>query len=157
SHFLALYGRFLKLDIARFYSSIYTHSIPWAILGKPFCKKNLHQKVFKDSYPNRLDKLIRACQDGQSIGIPLGPDTSTVLAEVVASAIDTEFKSGKLKYFARRAFRYTDDIIIGLEQRENPEEVISEVARALAIYNLELSESKTQLVCAGDRYAADWV
>jgi hypothetical protein len=31
---LARYGRYVKADIARFYASVYTHSIPWAILGK---------------------------------------------------------------------------------------------------------------------------
>ncbi|MGE0062424.1 MAG: RNA-directed DNA polymerase [Xanthobacteraceae bacterium] len=59
-------------DIARYYHSIYTHALSWAVHGKQFAKKNRSYKHLG----NRLDLLSRNSQDGQTIGIPVGPDTS---------------------------------------------------------------------------------
>src|SRR3546814_17938447 len=39
---LSTYGRYVKTDITRFYPSIYTHSIAWAILGKAHVKASHH-------------------------------------------------------------------------------------------------------------------
>src|SRR4030042_6274506 len=52
----------LTADINRFYHSIYTHSISWAIHGKANAKA---QRNNKRLLGNRLDKLIRNSQDGQ--------------------------------------------------------------------------------------------
>src|SRR5207249_1751620 len=60
-------GRYLlRADISRFYASVYTHSIPWALHGKEFSKKNKRAK----NLGNQLDELLRNCQDGQTNGIP---------------------------------------------------------------------------------------
>jgi len=44
---LGAYGSYLKTDIVRFYPSIYTHSLPWSLYGKEYCKENRHEKEFK--------------------------------------------------------------------------------------------------------------
>jgi hypothetical protein len=62
-------GRFiLRTDIARFYGSIYTHSIPWALEGKTKAKTFRH-----GGFANNLDLAVREMQDGQTLGIPTGP------------------------------------------------------------------------------------
>jgi hypothetical protein len=78
----------LKTDIARFYPSIYTHSIPWALHGKDAARKDKEYKLLG----NRLDLWMRETQDKQTGGIPIGPDTSFVVGEVIASAIDLRLK-----------------------------------------------------------------
>ncbi len=66
-------GRYLlRTDISRFYPSVYTHSIPWAIHGKEYSK----QHRFDKNLGNQLDKLVQSCQYGQTNGIPIGPDTT---------------------------------------------------------------------------------
>jgi hypothetical protein len=45
----------LKTDVARFYNSVYTHSIPWVIHGKAKAKRNIGSGL----WGNTLDKLIR--------------------------------------------------------------------------------------------------
>ena len=65
----------LIADIVSFYPSIYTHSIPWALHGKAFAKANRGELHLG----NRLDKHVRNGQDGQTVGLPVGPDTSLVL------------------------------------------------------------------------------
>ena len=64
-------GAILQTDILSFYHSIYTHAVPWAIHGKDAAKanRNAHDATM---YGNRLDFLLRSCQDGQTIGIPVG-------------------------------------------------------------------------------------
>jgi hypothetical protein len=44
---------------------------------------------------NKLDWCLRRGQDGQTIGIPIGPDTSRIIGELICSAID-----GKLRSYA---------------------------------------------------------
>jgi len=87
----------IKVDISKFYPTIYTHTIAWALLGKEKAKFYFKQKdnlaaLIADGdsdaelykYAESLDNAIRACQERQSIGIPIGPDSSHILAEAVA-------------------------------------------------------------------------
>jgi hypothetical protein len=64
----------LAADISEFYHSIYTHSISWALHTKLFAKSNQKAKVVG----NLLDKATQNGQHGQTVGIPIGPDTSLV-------------------------------------------------------------------------------
>ena len=75
----------LKTDIRNFYHSIYTHSIPWALHGKQISKA---KRKPGDLIGNRLDLFARNCRDGQTSGIPIGPDTSFLLSEILLSTID---------------------------------------------------------------------
>ena len=59
----------LLADIARFYPSAYTHSIPWALHGKSVAKANRGPSFLG----NRIDTLMRAAQDGQTVGFPIDP------------------------------------------------------------------------------------
>ena len=71
----------LKTDLARFYPSVYTHSIPWALHGKDAARKDSTHKLLG----NRLDLWMRETQDKQTGGIPIGPDTSFVVGEVIGT------------------------------------------------------------------------
>src|SRR6266487_4450602 len=77
----------LRTDISRFYGSIYTHSIPWALDGKSVAKT-----IRKGGLANDLDMAFRNLQDGQTLGIPVGPDASLVIAEIVACSVDRELQ-----------------------------------------------------------------
>ncbi|WP_165363617.1 RNA-directed DNA polymerase, partial [Sphingobium cupriresistens] len=83
---LAPYRFVAKTDISRFYHSIYTHSIPWAFHGKAASKADRRANS-ANLFMNRLDLILRAGQDGQTIGIPVGPDASRYIAEVICTAI----------------------------------------------------------------------
>jgi hypothetical protein len=69
----------LQTDINLFYPSVYAHTMPWAIHGKATAKVNRANKLLG----NLLDSLVRCGQDQQTIGIPIGPDTSLLLAEIL--------------------------------------------------------------------------
>jgi hypothetical protein len=98
------YDYAFKTDITRFYNSIYTHSIAWALYGKDWVRNHLHDASFKASLGNKLDLELRKGQDDQSVGIPIGPDTSRVLSEVVAVGLE-HILQRLLKNLDRRSVR----------------------------------------------------
>ncbi len=91
----------LKTDISRYYPTIYTHSIPWACHGKTFAKRNRGPAHFG----NVLDTNVRNTQDQQTIGIPIGPDSSYVISELIGSVMDQEI----YQELGVTGLRYIDD------------------------------------------------
>lgn len=153
---LSKYGRYVKTDIARFYPSIYTHSIAWSIVGKSVAKANLHTTGFKNSFANRIDAAVRAGQEGQTIGIPIGPDTSRVISELVAIEIETELLKA-LPDWKKRSVRYVDDMLIGVDEKESDADILSKLSAALYEYELELNAGKTKTNGLGIRHAPEWI
>ena len=88
----------LHADISRFYPSIYTHSIPWGIHTKAVAKVDHSVHLIG----NILDRLVRNAQDRQTMGIPIGPDTSLLIAEIILSAIDNRLLERQIT----NGFRY---------------------------------------------------
>src|SRR5215469_12121767 len=78
----------LRTDINQFYPTVYTHSIPWALHTKAICKTQLNTPAGNALLGNKIDKALRLLNDGQTIGIPIGPDTSLLAAEMLLAAID---------------------------------------------------------------------
>ena len=75
----------LFADVQKFYPSVYTHAVPWALHTKAVAKKRRRDRKLLG---NRLDTWVRNAQDAQSVGLPIGPDTSWVLSELVLTAVD---------------------------------------------------------------------
>lgn len=94
----------LKTDIAKFYPSIYTHSVPWVTFGgKDKYKRNralnnTDPLKVSNIYGDDIDDRLMWCQNQQTMGIPIGPDTSFIIAEVIACHIDKHLeKKTKIK------------------------------------------------------------
>ena len=153
---LGSYGRYVKTDVARFYPSIYTHAIPWSIIGKAIAKSSHNTAAFKASFPNLLDKAVGAGQEGQTIGIPIGPDTSRILSELLAVEIEVLAKA-HIPDLDARAVRYVDDMLIGLKETETPSAVLSGISLALYEYELELNAEKTVTHGMGCPHAPEWI
>lgn len=153
---LSTYGRYVQTDITRFYPSIYTHSIAWAILSKSYVKANHQSAAFKSHYANLLDKAVGSGQEGQTIGIPIGPDTSRIIAELVAVEIE-EIAKSHIPDFADRGVRYVDDIMIGLSESETSAGVLSGLSLALYEYQLELNAEKTGTFGLGCPHTPEWI
>lgn len=139
----------LTTDLNSFYPSIYTHSIPWALHGKSTAKTNHGASLLG----NRLDLAIRNGQSQQTIGIPIGPDTSLVIAEILASAVDIalpkEIKSG--------AFRYIDDFECGFINSTDAEHALSNIQNLYAQYELSLNPRKTKIIELPQAIEASWI
>lgn len=146
-------GRYaLQTDISQFYQSIYTHSIPWAIHGKGIAKL---QKNNSDLFGNNLDKIVRSSQDGQTMGIPIGPDTSLVVAELILCTLDVEIKRLIDDFCSSpyRGFRYSDDYELIFLKRSEAESALSIIQQVLSDFELSINPDKTRIIelpCALD-------
>lgn len=130
----------LQADIAECYRSIYTHSIPWALHTKPTAKANKFDMTFLG---NRLDKVMQQCQDGQTNGIPIGPDTSLVVAEVVLAIIDAKLTDAMGPLVG---YRYYDDFHLVFQTATRAEETLGTLEVLLWDFGLHLHPGKTRVI-----------
>lgn len=142
---------FVSADIRAFFHSIYTHAIPWAIHGKAFAKANRGTEHFG----NLLDLLCRNGQDGQTIGLPVGPDCSRLIAEVLASAIDAVLRND-VAVGPRDASRYIDDYTISSGENLSGKKLIAALRQAVGFFELELNNEKSAIVATSSRNDSGW-
>lgn len=132
----------LCTDINQFYPTIYTHAIPWALHTKAACKANLALGQKKLTLPgDSIDKAFQTMNDGQTHGIPIGPDASLVAAEVLLAAVDAELVKRCGHEF--QGFRYVDDYELGFSTLKAAEQTLIELQGILADYDLQLNPRKT--------------
>lgn len=129
----------LQTDISRFYNSIYTHSIPWALHTKATAKTNQSRTLLG----NNLDYLARMGQDKQTIGIPIGPDTSLVLAELLMHRCDAEIIAQIPNI---KGHRFIDDYELSFHTRTEAEQTFHVLERILRSYELALNPKKTHII-----------
>jgi hypothetical protein len=134
----------LKTDISQFYPTLYTHAVPWALHTKAQCKTLLATKGRGGSLlGNKIDKALQCMNEGQTHGIPIGPDASLLVAEVLLAAVDAELIRrcpGMI-----RGFRNIDDYELSFGDLGEGETVLTELQGILADYELRLNPRKTKL------------
>lgn len=140
----------LTTDISRFYQTIYTHSVPWALLGKIKAKS----LIGKDNFSNKLDYHLRNLQDKQTLGIPVGPDTSRIISEVILCDIDKMLEE---KFPDISFLRYVDDYTIQCKTPYRAKEILNELTRIFNSYELDINEAKTQIMELPVEIEYDWL
>ena len=92
---------------------------------------------------NILDRLVRNSQDGQTIGLPVGPDSSLLLAEVLLAAAD-RVVAQRLR--GTRGVRYIDDYELCFPTLSAAEAGVIELQNTLSEYELALNPAKTRIL-----------
>lgn len=133
----------LQTDISNFYGSVYTHSIDWVLNTKATAKANARQKT--PTLGGALDSLVRNGQDGQTKGIPVGPDTSHLLAELLLCELDHALEA-EHPVVAARGLRYIDDFDFAARSFSEAEAVLQTWDSILASWELTLNPLKTRIV-----------
>lgn len=151
-HNLVFKKYILQADITRYYPSIYTHSIPWALHTKEVAKANTRDGSY---FGNEIDRLVRNLQDGQTIGIPIGPVTSLIIQEILGSSIDDEFK--KEYGEGLEGYRYTDDMEYYFSSSEEAERALNILTKILKNYGLDINVSKTKVIKTPQILEPEWV
>lgn len=147
-------GRFiLRADISHFFPSIYTHSIPWAIMTKTAAKKAHLNGTLRGSWQDRTDTFLRYLNNNQTVGIPIGPDTSRLIAEVLLSSIDVELSN---KFKKLKGLRYIDDYEFAFATRSEAEDVLSYLQHLLNEFELALNANKTDIIDLPDKFDPIW-
>lgn len=143
-------GRYLlSADVSRCYGSIYTHSTPWALHTKQWAKSNQ-----AGGCGNELDLVVRNGQDRQTLGIPIGPDSSFVIAECVLTAVDgiLDKNCGPV-----RGHRFMDDYEIAFASYDQAQHAMGVLQEAPGEFELALNPAKTQIVELPCEHEPAWV
>lgn len=156
----------LELDLAHFYPSVYTHSIEWSMVGKDKAKMAHRGQSLKPSDKRlfeagkALDLKVRALRGRETVGLPIGPDSSFVLAELVASRLDIEIKQAldELRLPGGMAgHRFFDDYRFYFSTEEEAARALDSIAEVVSAYHLRLNEQKTRIVRLPVAWRERWV
>lgn len=131
-------------DITNCYSSIYTHTIAWALMGKNLAKK---KKGKNGLLGNIIDTYMQGMQYGQTNGIPQGSVLFDFIAEIVLGYADSQVsetlaRKGITDY---KILRYRDDYRIFCNKKDELEEIAFLLHDVLANLNFQLNAKKTML------------
>ena len=132
-------------DITDCYSSIYTHSIVWALHGMEEAKK-LKNRKNPALIGNVIDWKLQDMNYGQTNGIPQGSVLMDFVAEIVLGYADTlitaELKAAKITDY--KILRYRDDYRIFVNNPAQGCEAVKIISQVLLGLGLKLSSSKTK-------------
>jgi hypothetical protein len=148
----------LSADISRFFYTIYTHSIPWAVLGKDKVKQTLFggKKTKKISHwTGEIDAALQNCQSRETFGIPVGPDTSRIVAEILLSGIHSDLTFSTILKNGT-GYRLVDDFFLGFDSERECQDALAALSNALSQFNLQLNDEKTSIRSATDIFMERW-
>lgn len=140
----------VKTDISNCYPSIYTHAIPWALIGFREAKAK-SKREFRKEWFNKVDEYQRMLKRNETQGIAIGPATSNIITEIILAKIDSEM-SKKYSYH-----RYIDDYTGYCETYEEAENFIRALRENLRKYKLTLNIKKTKIVPLPTPIDSDWI
>lgn len=129
-------------DISECYSSIYSHSIAWAIHGKTEAKKQRRQDSLLG---NRIDKYLQAMSNGQTNGIPQGSRLMDFVSEMLLGYADLRL-SKKIEVADIgdfRILRYRDDYRIFVNNSRDAEIILKLITETLIEFGHHLNPHKT--------------
>ncbi|CAH0165522.1 hypothetical protein SRABI70_00876 [Pseudomonas sp. Bi70] len=142
----------LVTDISSYFPTIYTHTIPWALHTKPVAK--LNRSRTSQFFGNILDHRCMGTQDGQTIGLPIGPDTSHIISEMIGVAIDDDIRTALGGW--PKGFRYVDDFTFFFNTREEAERALAVIIKCVSAFELQINASKTKIVEVRELVQESW-
>lgn len=136
----------VKTDISQCFSSIYTHAIPWAIVGKDEAKSERTK-----GWHNRIDWFCRNMRNGETHGLMIGPHASNLLSEIILTSVDKELKKN-YEYI-----RHIDDYICYVDTYANAEAFLRDLNIELRKFDLLLNNRKTVISELPQIRTGSWV
>lgn len=125
----------VKADISNCFPSIYTHALPWALVGKDIAKKNQKNKTWY----KKVDDITRKATHDETHGLLIGPHSSNLLAEIILTDVDSQLSD----YDYVRAI---DDYTCYVKTYEEGQCFLTQLGVALREYDLSLNHKKTSIV-----------
>jgi hypothetical protein len=140
------YRFLLKLDVARCFDSIYTHSIEWSMRGKVFSKEHLPRSD-RSTFESKFDEVIRHGNWSETHGILIGPESSRIFAEVILQSSDVAILD-RLPFgaFTGVIRRYVDDYYLFSNSEEELVRAEDVVRKSLQALNLHLNGEKREVL-----------
>ncbi len=96
-------------------------------------------------------------QNQQTMGIPIGPDTSFIAAEIIACHIDELFeKKLKKKRIDFVGYRYYDDFSLYFNSELAAQIALTELKSILSEFELRINDDKTTISRTHNKLESDW-
>lgn len=143
------FNQMVRLDIAKCFDSIYTHSIAWAIYGKEIVKKDI--KGAQTTFSGKFDSVMQNLNYNETNGIVIGPEFSRIFAELILQEVDFALErclKDKYNLIHRQdyeVFRYVDDFFVFFNDATHKDLIISNLQVILREYKLSLNINKSML------------
>lgn len=146
-HLEKRFSIFRMLDVSKCFSSIYTHTITWAVSDVRTAKDN----TLASGFGNDFDRLMQSMNYNETNGICIGPEVSRVFAEIILSAVDEGIKvrlsERSLQYRTDYDIRrYMDDFYVFGRSEEVVDAVTGAIEAELRKFNLHINELKTNTI-----------
>ncbi|PQJ78833.1 antiviral reverse transcriptase Drt3b [Polaribacter porphyrae] len=147
------YNKLLKIDVTKCFDSIYTHTLPWALLNKNIVKTNINS--LESTFGGEFDILMQDLNANETNGIIIGPEFSRIFAELILQQIDIDIFE-KLKEndidgkklihkVDYEIFRYVDDFFIFYNKDSDIERIKETFKLSLKAYKMYLNDKKSIL------------
>lgn len=131
-------SRFIvKADISTCFPSVYTHSIPWALVGKEKAKKTVHD----DTWYNRIDQVCSDMRNGETHGLLIGPHISNLLSEIILTVVDKKLYDKGYRYF-----RNIDDYDCYVNSHDEAQRFLRDLEGTLNEFDLPMNHKKTKVI-----------
>ena len=140
------YNAMVQIDVSKCFDSIYTHSLPWAVLGKAQTKFHLEESL--GTFGGRFDNLMQKMNHKETNGIVIGPEFSRIFAEVILQAVDTDLlvrleNGAGLKHKVDfEIFRYVDDFFVFYNDDSTQLKIIETLQECLKLAKLSINSAK---------------
>lgn len=137
-------------DISTCFPSVYSHAIPWALVGFEEAKRKSGKK-WKDEWFNKIDRAQRYLKRNETLGTAIGPATSNIIVECILGKVDDALRS------AFQYIRFIDDYTCYCETYEEAEFFVRRLSDELVKYKLNLNYKKTVIKQLPIQVNTHWV
>ena len=139
----------VKADISTCFPSVYTHSLPWAIVGKPKAKTDRNNDTL---WYNKIDAACSTMKNGETHGLLIGPYASNLLSEIILTVVDKNMYDKGYRYF-----RNIDDYECYVESYEKAQCFLRDLEEALHEFDLPLNHKKTAILPLPVAVTEKWI
>ena len=131
----------VQTDISSFYEHVYHHRI-----------ENSVADLFPEGskVATQIDRFLSKLASGRSFGLPVGGQSSRILAELLLSSIDRRLTDEGIGWR-----RYVDDFVLITKDHAEAYRALAILSHALADYGLTLNRTKTTVLTG--RHFCDFV
>lgn len=143
-----------RTDITNCFPALYTHAIPWAVVGIAAAKKD-----FKSGWHNALDAAARRTTRDETQGVPVGPGTSNIIAELILSAVDRKLAPEfPLENAANcgGVSRFIDDYTYYCDSHDKAQLFLRRLEEELGNFKLRLNPRKTSITQPTTPFGQAW-
>jgi len=139
-------------DVSNFFPSLYSHAIPWALVGFKEAKDKSGKK-HHDEWFNQIDACVRHTRRDETQGVAIGPATSNILGEIILGKVDEALAKSLDGEFSR----YIDDYSYYCDSEEDAKNFLHSLECELAKFKLHLNVKKTTIEKLPQPNVGPWV